>query len=69
MVRDQSARRESRKSAAAAGRTKFIGSTTCDECGTRTRYTLNGGCIECARSRARRQRKEIKELLEQAGEV
>jgi len=62
------AKRETRRSAAEAGRHKFLSETPCSLCDAEMRYTSNGRCVECSLRSSREKYEEIKRLMQQAAE-
>jgi len=55
----------SREQAAIEGQTTYVG-RNCAKCGGVTRYVSNGGCVACARKRAKRHDDHIRDLRRQA---
>lgn len=53
--------------AAKKGKRKYVG-TPCKVCGSTERYTLNGGCVACTKSKRRKDVDKVRELLKQAEE-
>jgi hypothetical protein len=64
---DMEPRRESRMSAAKAGRRKFLTAKPCRFCGDLTRYTSCGNCITCKLQQGREYQLEIRRTLAAKG--
>ena len=58
-----------RNEAAKAGVKVFDARNPCKRCSTTQRYTINGVCVECAKSRSRREHEHYRMLLANAKQV
>ena len=58
-----------RNEAATAGVKFFDARNPCKRCSTTQRYTINGVCVECAKSRSRREHEKYRALLAAATQV